>query len=141
MYLSKETAWAYSENRMLLVVAYKRISMRNKSSFPMDEVDVHLLTDIIEHFLGEGRESAEAIDGELETVQDGYNPSFQNDVAESIIDDLSRIVDRAPPEMDVADVSDYDPESDAEANFLDLDVKGYVKMRRDYFEECHDPYR
>lgn len=125
---------------MLLVVGREVLSMRDNSTFPMEEVDVHLLSDILEHFLGEDRNSTQSIRDELETVQDGYNPSFERDMAEDIIDDLSRIVERAPSEMFVEDVTEYEPQSDAAADFLDLSVKSYVKTRRDYFQECHTNY-
>lgn len=115
--------------------------MRGQSTLPMDEVDVHLLSDIIEHFLGDGRESAEKIRSESDTVANNHNPSFQNEDATRIIEDLTLVVQRASESLEVSECTEYDPESDVESDFLDLTVQGYVSMKRDYFEECHNPHR
>lgn len=115
--------------------------MRGQSTLPMDKVDVHLLSDIIEHFLGNNRRSAELIRSEEETVSNNHNPSFPNEDATTIIEDLTRVVQRASESLEVSECTEYDPQSDVEADFLDLTVHGYVSMKRDYFEECHNPHR
>lgn len=115
--------------------------MRGQSTLPMDEIDVHLLSDIIEHFLGDGRASAAVIREERETVSNGHNPSFENEDATAIIEDLTRIVQRASNSLEVSECTEYEPSSDVEADFLELTVTGYVEMKRDYFEECHNPHR
>lgn len=116
--------------------------MRGQSTLPMDVVDVELLSDIIEHFLGENRASANELQEQRETVADGFNPSYSNNDADLIIEDLERVEKRTEGrDLLVEDCTDYTPQSEAEASFLDLQVHGYVQMKRQYFEECHNPHQ
>lgn len=114
--------------------------MYDKSSFPMDTVDVYVLPDIIRYVLGDNRLSASLIEDETETVEDGFNPAFDNDDAALIIEDLTQVCTRVGDDLTVADCTSFTPTDSVEEDFVDLSVSGYVGMKRDYFDECHDPY-
>lgn len=106
----------------------------------MDKVDVYVLPDIIRYVLGDSRKSARLIKDETDTVEDGFNPSFENEDAERIISDLTQVCNRVSDGRTVADCTSFTPTDSVEEDFVSLSVAGYVSMKRDYFDECHDPY-
>ena len=114
--------------------------MRGNTTLPMDEIDMILLSDVIEHFFGDNRTSAIKIREKKEKISTPHPPSFANEIADMIIEDLDKIVTRANEELLVNSCTDYTPETDAEKSFLDLTVHGYIEMKRDYFKECRSPY-
>lgn len=116
--------------------------MYDEYTFPMEEIEAKAMVDILSHFVGDDSASVVALQNKMTAVKNGYNPAFDSEDAENIVDDLQKALQLAAPDSEVGDFTDYEPTSDAEVSYLEQGVKGFLDFKRKYYEEIMEdsPY-